>query len=318
MECHKVAEELLEFIARFKLKPGENRSKIKTLGQAIELSWKKDKVKQLSTKLDQYRMLLYSEVALGIRDTVMQSLQRLEDLTHSQSENQGALMDNLARGHANLTRLLQTHSTSLLEQITVNENAAKERHVEILSTINGFSEAITSKQLFPVLPKPIIDADPSLSYAAMNGHATIENHLLEALTFRLMYLREDEIHDTYKQTFEWIFDDNIIDEKPWSPLITWLRQGNGSYWIGGKAGSGKSTLMKMISCAEQTKKALVEWSGAHQLITGSYFFWKAGTDLQKNQEGLLRSLLYTVLKQRRDLISRVFPKLYAASMFRYK
>jgi hypothetical protein len=43
------------------------------------------------------------------------------------------------------------------------------------------------------------------------------------------------------------------------------------------------------------------------LITASFFFWSAGTLLQKSQEGLLRSFLHEVLQKHRSLIEEVFP-----------
>jgi hypothetical protein len=77
------------------------------------------------------------------------------------------------------------------------------------------------------------------------------------------------------------------------------------FWIGGKAGSGKSTLMKFIHDHPCTKAALRVWAGPATLITASYFFWSSGSHLQKSQEGLLQTLLYDILTKRPSLISKV-------------
>ncbi|PMD38598.1 hypothetical protein L207DRAFT_461057, partial [Hyaloscypha variabilis F] len=133
----------------------------------------------------------------------------------------------------------------------------------------------------------------------------------------MMCEREAEIDGTYEQTFNWIFEDPKACGKPWANFQKWLREDSGCYWVEGKAGSGKSTLMKFISANPKTQELLKEWAGECELMTGSYFFWLAGTSLQKNQEGLLRALLHTILSKRRGLISRVFPKLYDILLTRY-
>ena len=89
-----------------------------------------------------------------------------------------------------------------------------------------------------------------------------------------------------------------------------VHEDSGCYWVQGKAGSGKRTLMKFIAASEKTPEALHEWTGPRQLITRSHFFWHAGTELQKNVQGLFRTLLYQIFTQRRDLISQVFPGRY--------
>ncbi|KAF2188921.1 hypothetical protein K469DRAFT_766116, partial [Zopfia rhizophila CBS 207.26] len=49
-----------------------------------------------------------------------------------------------------------------------------------------------------------------------------------------------------------------------------------------------------------------------ELVMASYFFWAPGTPLQKNQEGLFRTLLYPILKRRGDLIPHLFPKQFSS------
>ncbi|KAI1348045.1 hypothetical protein F5Y01DRAFT_328896 [Xylaria sp. FL0043] len=72
----------------------------------------------------------------------------------------------------------------------------------------------------------------------------------------------------------------------------WLREDASMYWISGKAGSGKSTLMAHIIDDERTHEDLEIWSSGKRLRLLSFFFWRAGSQLQKSVLGLLRSLLY--------------------------
>jgi len=90
-------------------------------------------------------------------------------------------------------------------------------------------------------------------------------------------------------------------------FLHWLSRCNGIYWVSGKPGSGKSTLMKYLCDHERTKTTLQEWAGTLTLVTGSYFFWSAGTEMQKSQQGLLQSLLCEMLRQCPYLIPIVVP-----------
>lgn len=65
----------------------------------------------------------------------------------------------------------------------------------------------------------------------------------------------------------------------------------------GKAGSGKSTIMKFLLDHTKTAEALEAWAGTKELVIASFFFWNAGPSVQKSQEGLFRSLLYEILSQ---------------------
>lgn len=73
----------------------------------------------------------------------------------------------------------------------------------------------------------------------------------------------------------------------------------------GKAGSGKSTIMKFLLDHTKTAEALEAWAGTKELVIASFFFWNAGPSVQKSQEGLFRSLLYEILSQCPDLTRTV-------------
>lgn len=94
-------------------------------------------------------------------------------------------------------------------------------------------------------------------------------------------------------------------------LSSWLEQENGIYWIEGKPGSGKSTLMKFLLSDNRTTKMLRRWSGPSELIVASHFFWSAGTVLQKSQEGLFRALLYQIFTQCPEIIRKVCPRRFS-------
>ncbi|KAF2005793.1 hypothetical protein P154DRAFT_559504 [Amniculicola lignicola CBS 123094] len=84
----------------------------------------------------------------------------------------------------------------------------------------------------------------------------------------------------------------------------------GVYWISGKAGSGKSTLMKFIVQDARFMEALSSWAGDVPLIVTSFYFWNPGDAIQKSQEGLLRTIILEALRANPALGSILFPDRY--------
>lgn len=82
------------------------------------------------------------------------------------------------------------------------------------------------------------------------------------------------------------------------------------YWISGKAGSGKSTLMKYLRQDPRFMESLNVWAGDDGLVIADFYFWNSGAEIQKSQEGLLRSLLWQVLNQNISLASTMFAEQY--------
>lgn len=120
--------------------------------------------------------------------------------------------------------------------------------------------------------------------------------------------RQERIPDTFRGTFQWIYSEPQDPDKPWDSFSSWLTQSHGIYWITGKAGSGKSTLMRMLLCNPHTKELLCQWSKGNRLITAAFFFWNSGSKLQMSQEGMLRSLLLRAIEQRLEQASERFTR----------
>ncbi|KAL9593216.1 MAG: hypothetical protein Q9219_007641 [cf. Caloplaca sp. 3 TL-2023] len=125
---------------------------------------------------------------------------------------------------------------------------------------------------------------------------------LESLFFPEIESRQEQIPEVFENTCSWIFDSPDSERRQWPSFRDWLVAGQGVYWISGKPGSGKSTLMKYLINEDRTQKYLNKWKGDTDLHVVSFFFWRAGTALQKSATGLLRSLVYQIAKQRPDFM----------------
>ncbi|KAG8673121.1 hypothetical protein FPOAC2_06550 [Fusarium poae] len=143
-----------------------------------------------------------------------------------------------------------------------------------------------------------------------------------------MQERELTIKDAHKGTFRWVFEDNGI-----TGFKDWLESDETLYWITGKPGSGKSTLMRYLlqpvgqsqhDNNESVKGSmsperatlphgrceqhLKQWAGNDNKLTViSFHFWAVGSKLQRSQEGLLRTLLVQLLRAHPEVIPVVAP-----------
>lgn len=106
-------------------------------------------------------------------------------------------------------------------------------------------------------------------------------------------------------TFEWV----------WSKRETgfgdWLRDGRGLFWICEKPGSGKSTLVKYIVQSPRLAQGLVPENSdadnnpSRAPIIASFFFDYNSDTIAKSLPGMLRSLMWQILRQQPALFSPI-------------
>lgn len=139
--------------------------------------------------------------------------------------------------------------------------------------------------------------------STMNDFRTeIENasctlHVLKDLYFPRITARQRKIPDAHARTFMWIYERELPGGSTRIDFVDWLKTEEGVFWVQGKPGSGKSTLMKFIASNDRTMDCLRQWAAGKRIYIAKFFFWNAGSILQKSQEGLLRSLLFEILRQ---------------------
>jgi hypothetical protein len=194
---------------------------------------------------------------------------------------------------------MDTHAERSLSTVLRSE-------IEIMETLRrqdaSSSSAMRSQELLlSRLCDTLDESDQTLS--TNDGAEETQKRLaiIDSLRFQDMHLRKDAIPLTYRKTFEWIFDEK-------HRFRSWLELGNGMFWISGKAGSGKSTLMKFISDHPSTHSMLETWASPLQSRCLDFYFWYTGSQLQKSQEGLLRSILHDVFSKFPDLLPKVVPR----------
>jgi hypothetical protein len=71
--------------------------------------------------------------------------------------------------------------------------------------------------------------------------------------------------------------------------------------------------MKWLYNDPRTSAEIQNWAKGAELVTASFYFWNAGTDMQKSQQGLLQSLLYELLSKCAQLIPVLCPNRWDSS-----
>lgn len=140
-----------------------------------------------------------------------------------------------------------------------------------------------------------------------------QERALNSLWFRCMGDRKDSVEPAHLKTLHWALksaNEREGMEVEWDDLPEWLRSRTGLYWVCGKAGSGKSTLMKFLYDNPKTRTLLEAWAGDSPLTVGSFFFWGLGSQEQKSLEGLSRAILYQLLEAESSYLPLALPRLW--------
>ena len=125
---------------------------------------------------------------------------------------------------------------------------------------------------------------------------------IESLAYDGINARQNDISETHPTTFEWMFDEDL--ETTRDVFQVWLKDEEAVFWINGKAGSGKSTLMKFLANHSKTRQLLAQRTEKKVVIV-SHFFWLAGSSMQKSLKGLLCSLVYQILQGDPTILDRI-------------
>jgi len=142
----------------------------------------------------------------------------------------------------------------------------------------------------------------STEFQTLQQRANIEK-VLNSLKFPDMNSRVNQrAIDADENTLHWIFNTEENEKKrPWDNFPSWLASNENLYWINGKPGSGKSTLMKRLISEPRTMKHLELWSSNPIIV--SYFLWNSGSPMQRSLKGLLSSLVYQMLEIEPEIIN---------------
>lgn len=304
----EISMELLTRLGGLKL--SDKRSAWETVRKTIKGMRGKAKTDAMVQNIDYIKKQLDSRLLVSIRYglipfqvlhllIIIQSRHTLASVSFEQTEGYlrldrktSEIVDAISKGHSCFDGRFEASSIQLKQLHKQTQNLNIELHdktrAEIADLIirNSAPDRRNSDAEDPLLK----------NYKAMHA----------SLAFPTIHDRYHEVAEAHQRTYEWIFRKPPGGKHSWSDFGLWLHEGSGIYWINGKPGSGKSTLMKYVYDSERFHDGLKVWSGEIPLVTASFFSWNSGSELQKSLDGLLRSLLHQVLEQSPDLIPIMF------------
>lgn len=150
------------------------------------------------------------------------------------------------------------------------------------------------------------------SMSLSEQHVEKQQAVLQSLTFDSRPVRHAQIVKAHEKTFRWALETDQ-DQPRGSGIGDWLKYGEGIFWVSGKPGAGKSTLMKYIADSGITTRLISAWANPGRAVIASHYFWIAGTSMQKSQKGLLQALLYDIFRQCPRLIDQICVERSASS-----
>lgn len=296
--CDEVSRKLLSVIQQ--LEHGRGRSKWKSFRQALLTLWKEKEIEDLSKRLERYRSQIDTALLVSLRYYI----QERQSASNSLAEeiNKGTFINRIGD-----IKKIQLELADILE--------TRQWQLQSLEDIQLFSSKVSES------------ADCAREERAAS-------QIFEKLRFQGMEARFEHIPEAYRRTFDWIFqndqcriegssnsantmvDGNINFSRPrsrrtrrgWNSFVQWLQGDQTLYWITGKPGSGKSTLMKYLSVHPKTIENLTEWTGGQQATLAGFFFWNSGTVMQMSEMGLFQSLLYQAIEDHQEIIPTLFPE----------
>jgi Cdc6-like AAA superfamily ATPase len=293
-DCQVVATELLDALA--KLESKHPRTKWRSFRLALQSAWSEGKVKSLESRLDRFRQQLMVNVLNSLRREAKRSIQEQILMRESLERVEQLQRNTISVGDLFIRKVMEGERwrNDLLQMIH-EQGQADFQNADLASTAYSTTGA----------PDAVV---------VQNWR--VRERVMRKLAYKNMTDRERRICKAHQRTFEWIFKDPKPGSKPWSSFKYFMEHEGEIYWITGKPGSGKSTLMKYIRHHPQTASLLRTWSGNDPVIQAAYYFWNSGSKMQMSVIGLLQTALHNCLQQLPEAVQAVLPERWeAATLF---
>ncbi|KAG8531407.1 uncharacterized protein KY384_003036 [Bacidia gigantensis] len=318
-ECQKKGEDFISLLQEMKV--DQSSGKLRSAWRAVRGVSKEREIKQYEQELAAYQSSLATRLLMVLTNLEVAVVNQPEKLRREVVNCLNNFLEPPEKTELNEKKRKvdeQKHKTNGQENKTTDEQKTesdetknKTGHRDESIQDNGHNDVQQkhddkAARMYPQLPADL----PGRLYDLASQGQLLSKQLkfMETLYFTTIWDRKEGIKEAHSSTFEWLFDDpQCSNDHEVTTILDWLRSQNGIYWVSGKAGSGKSTLMKLFYKHNKTQAALRQWAAGNKLLIASYFFWHAGSPMQKSQQGLLQTLLFHIVKQCPSLIPVISP-----------
>lgn len=181
-----------------------------------------------------------------------------------------------------------------------DRSADLESLTEQISTLS-----LNYKDLSVVIDKLLSNSPELRQLASLSEIYSKADNILQTIDYEQRSARHDSIPEAYTTTFQWVFDKQSLLN---NHLLKWLEKGNEIFWITGKPGAGKSTLIKFVADSPETKTGLRKWAGKSKPVISCHYFWSTGMPIQRSRDDLLRFLLFDIFCEAPELFPETCPR----------
>ncbi|KAI9667843.1 MAG: hypothetical protein M1821_000662 [Bathelium mastoideum] len=172
----------------------------------------------------------------------------------------------------------------------VSDNLLRALHLGMPSTSSPWGSHFASPLINEWEPSNHLDQLDAIGDKELQEICLKDLNVVEARS------RAENVDPPFGNTYSWLFQSTVGFEDWLSGKID-----NQVYWIRGKAGSGKSTLMKFVMQNHETRYFLSRYHRSNWTIAG-FFFHDRGSLAQKSLSSMLREILFQVLRERCHLV----------------
>ncbi|KAI2631192.1 hypothetical protein GGS21DRAFT_168574 [Xylaria nigripes] len=285
-ECEKLVGELRQAINKVKKRDGARFKTLESARVAFHSLLKQDEIQILRSRLDN----LDRQISKNVESLL-------------QKEQNSSIMVKLAEIEAS-QRKMHIQNVSKLDVIRNEILSLAGQTQPYQQTQSGQQAQPGSGMRAESQAERLISLKMQLDMLQREqSNCSLQIQVLESLYFPELRRRWYQIRNAAQRSNQWIYDPRQTS------FVSWLesqRKGDCFFYITGRAGSGKSTLMKFVYENPRTNQYLEKWAAGTKLCTASYYFWNQGTEKQKSGVGLFQSLLYQILKSAPDIIASVY------------
>ncbi|KAF6811716.1 small s protein [Colletotrichum sojae] len=278
--------------------PSKHGTITKTFRDSILVVWGERKMREKTERLQALRAELQFGVIVSLKSELDVVALRTNDQLEKLDGMTRELVRTLLSDKENWRLELEGHLAAMHEgvgrQFDQMEGTAKQRHDELLNAVLASS------------------AQPPPSVPTSDFHTLTTEKILDKLWFSRINDRYEDISSAHRRTFEWIFSGEAQVQLSCG-FLKWAENGDDIYWLSGRAGTGKSTLMKFLADDFRTQKLFRLWAGSHGLVMAKYWFWdQSRDDLQKSLDGMYRGIMYEIIRKEPLFARLLFPDQFKA------
>lgn len=290
-KCQTTSRALVKEVSRLTV-PAAGVSRVTAVKIGIKSFRSKVRLKDLEENLQAVESLMNTGLMAQILNKIDSSNIQLDSLHQSYQK----LVNEYKTGQRDLAKLVSLEAVAVRGAVSAenqkSENRVK-RHITQEISQSSHELAVRTTAVARESTHEILNRVEDLhSDAALDDK---RDRVLQSLCFPDMNGRKNGIDPEHSSTLQWVLDEEKHPATGWDSFPSWLRSDAKVYWISGKPGAGKSTLINYLLHNRETQRLLD--LGRPKTLLAAHFFWRAGSGMQQNFKGLLCSLVFQLLEQ---------------------